>query len=164
MTKQINSNVFNFNFFLSNRIKVNSLKNGALKHGGATQYNDGIYSNIEGNEFININKDNNRISIFIPSTVNVNQKSDNSNIINYSIRYLQSCFNTNDLIYYSTSGSWYSEDNNSVVIEDITIITLDKKDITEDTIQLFIYLANYIKKAMQQEGVSIAINTALAIV
>lgn len=162
--KQINSKIFPFQFFLSSNKKVKSLEAGALKHGGATKYNNGIYSNIPENDNIIINDDNNKISIFIPDTVNVMQKADNKRIINYSIKYLQSCFNTDNLITYSTKGSWYSEDNKKVVYDNITIITLDLQTITENTIQLFILLAKYIKREMSQEGVSIAINTALAIV
>ena len=160
----INSKKFNFSFFLSDRKKVNSLEGGAITYGGATQFDDGIYSNIEGSEYIHINDNNNKISIFVPDTINVNQKIDNSNIINYSIKFLQHCFNTNNLIYYKTKGSWYSEDLKKVVYDNITIITLDRDTITEDTIQLFIMLANYIKNKMQQEGVSISINAALAII
>lgn len=161
---KINSKKFNFSFFLSDRKKVTSLEEGAIKYGGATKYNDGIYSNIGGGEYIHINDKNNKISIFVPDTINVNQKTDNSDIINYSIKFLQHCFNTNNLIYYKTRGSWYSEDLKKVVYDNITIITLYRDTITEDTIQIFIMLANYIKNKMQQEGVSIAINTALAIV
>ena len=68
------------------------------------------------------------------------------------------------LKYYKTKGSWYSEDMQKVVIEDITIITLKLDQLTETDIQIFIDLAEIIKKDMKQEGVSIAINTALAIV
>lgn len=161
---KINSKKFDFSFFLSDRKKVASLEEGAIKYGGATKYNDSIYSNIEGSEYIHINDNNNKISVFVPDTINVNQKTDNSDIINYSIKYLQHCFNTENLIYYKTKGSWYSEELKKVVYDNITIITLDMDTITEDTIQIFIKLANYIKEKMHQEGVSIAINTALAIV
>lgn len=160
----INSKQFNFQFFLSSNKKVKSLEEGAIKYGGATRYNDGIYSNIKDSEYIHIHDSNNRISIFVPDTINVDQKADNSDMINYSIKYLQHCFNTNNLIYYKTKGSWYSEDLKKVVYDNITIITLHRDTITEDTIQIFIMLANYIKDKMQQEGVSISINTALAIV
>lgn len=160
----INSKQFNFQFFLSSRKKVKSLKVGALQHGGATKYKDGIYSNIPESDYININDKNNKISIFIPSTCDIDKQVNNNDIINYSIKYLQHCFNTNNLIYYKTKGSWYSEDLKKVIYDNITIITLDRDTITEDTIQLFIMLANYIKDKMQQEGVNIAINTALAIV
>ena len=61
-------------------------------------------------------------------------------------------------------GSWYSDDLKKVIIEDITIITMRIDQLTERDIKIFIELANYIKQEMSQEGVSMAINTALAIV
>ena len=160
----INSKKFNFSFFLSDKKRVNSLEEGARLYGGATQFNDGIYSNIEGNEFITINENKNNISLFVPSTVNVNQKVNNSYYVNYCYNKIKSLYSNNNIKYYDAKGSWYSEDSQKVVIEDITIIALELNTITEVDIYNFIQLANWIKKEMRQEGVSIAINTALAIV
>ena len=162
---KINSNKFNFDFFLSGHKKVNNLKSGAKAYGGATKFDNGIYSNTEGNEYIEIKESDNEISIFIPSTINVSNKIDNKYYINKSINYLKRFYNiTNNLKYYKTMGSWYSEDNKDVVIENITIVKLKLNKLTEIDIQIFIELANWIKEEMKQEGVSIAINTALAIV
>lgn len=164
MTKKINSNNFPFSFFLSNRKKVESLEAGAMKNGGATQYNNGIFSNIEGDEFININSEKNTISLFVPSTIDVNKKTDNSIMIQYIVEQLKNHYNTDNIIFYDTQGSWYSDNLDQVIIEDITIISVDMVTVTEKDINLFIQLANYIKKEMQQEGVSISINSALCIV
>ena len=41
MLKNINSNLFNFSFFLSDNKKVSSLNEGAKKYGGATEYDNG---------------------------------------------------------------------------------------------------------------------------
>ena len=160
----INSKKFNFQFFLSNNKKVASLEEGARFYGGATQFDDGIYSNIEGSEFIAINEDKNSVSLFVPSTVNVNRQVNNSNYVNYCYNKIKSLYSNNDIKYYDTKGSWFSDDLQKIVIEDITIITLELSTITEADIYNFIQLANWIKKEMQQEGVSIAINAALAIV
>ncbi len=160
----INSKKFNFQFFLSNNKKVASLEEGARLYGGATKFDDGIYSNTEGNEFIAINENKNNISLFIPSTVNVNRQVNNSNYVNYCYNKIESLYSSNNIMYYDTKGSWFSDDLQKVVIENITIITLELNTITEADIYNFIQLANWIKKEMSQEGVSIAINTALAIV
>ena len=160
----INSKKFNFSFFLSDRKKVASLEEGAITYGGATQFNDGIYSNIEGNEYIKINKDKNSISLFIPSTVNVSRHINNKYYVKYCYNKIKSLYNDKNIKYYDTKGSWYSEDLNQIIIEDVTIITLETDKLTEKDIEIFIQLANWIKKEMSQEGVSIAINTALAIV
>lgn len=162
---KINSNKFNFQFFLSSSKKVNSLEAGAVENGGATQYEDGIYSNYEGNEFIELKKSDNEISIFIPSTINVNSQVNNMEYINKSINYLEKYYSiTNNLKYYKTKGSWFSEDLQKVVYDDITIITLKLDVLAESDITIFINLANIIKRDMSQEGVSIAINTSLAII
>lgn len=164
MTKKINSNLFNFNFFLSNRKKVESLESGAIENGGATQFNNGVYSNIEGDSNIRINESDNTISLFIPSTMDVNKKADNNTIIQYIVKQLKQSYNTSNIIFYDTKGSWYSDSLNQVVIENITIVSIDMASITESDINLFIKLANYIKTEMQQEGVSISINSALCII
>ena len=162
--KKINSNLFNFSFFLSDRKKVQSLEIGAMENGGATQFKDAVYSNIEGDSNIRINEKNNTISLFIPSTMEVNQKTDNSNIIQYIVKKLKKEYNTDNIIFYDTKGSWYSDNLNQVVVENITIVSIDTASITESDINIFIQLAEYIKLEMQQEGVSISINSALCIV
>lgn len=164
MIKKINSKNFNFSFFLGGRQKVNSLEEGARKFGGATKFENGIYSNIPGNEYITLNESNNTISLFVPSTIDVNKKADNTEQVNYCIRQLKRYYNNANITFYDTKGSWFSEDLQKVVIEDITIISLNIATITEQDINIFVNLAEYIKQSMNQEGVSIAINTALAIV
>ena len=160
----INSKKFNFSFFLSDSKKITSLEEGAIKYGGATQFDDGIYSNYSKSEYIKINKNKNSISLFVPSTIDVNKHINNSYYVNYCYNKIDSLYSNNNKKYYDTRGSWYSEDLQKVVMEDITIITLELNTITEADIYNFIQLANWIKKEMQQEGVSIAINAALAIV
>ena len=161
---KIDSKKFNFSFFLSNRKKVNSLEEGAITYGGATQFDDGVYSNYSKSEYIKINKDKNSISLFVPSTVNVSRYVNNSYYVNYCYNKIKSLYNNNNIRYYDAKGSWCSEDLKQIIIEDITIITLETDKLTEKDIEIFIQLANWIKQEMQQEGVSIAINTALAIV
>lgn len=160
----IDSKKFNFSFFLSRKTKVKSLKEGALKFGGATKFEHGIYSNIPGDNFIHTNNQNNQISIFIPSTTNINQKVDNKKYIEHSLNYLERFYDITRINHYNTKGSWYSEDKKQVIEEDITIMTVNTAELTEVDISIFVELANWIKKEMAQEGVSISINTSLAIV
>lgn len=160
----IDSKKFNFNFFLSGITKVKNLTEGALKYGGATKFEHGVYSNIPGDEFIHTQKDKNQISIFIPSTTNINQKIDNKKYIEHSLNYLERFYNITKINHYNTKGSWYSEDKKDVIKEDITIMTVNTEELTEVDVKIFIELANWIKREMSQEGVSIAINSALAIV
>lgn len=162
--KKIDSKKFHFSFFLSDRKKVNSLEEGAIKYGGATRFDDGIYSNYGNSDFIKIDNNKNNISIFVPSTFNINNNIDNSYYINYAYNYIKNLYNNANIKYYDTKGSWFSEELKKVVIENITIITAELSTITEADIINFIKLAAWIKQEMSQEGVSIAMNTALAIV
>jgi hypothetical protein len=160
---KINSNLFNFNFFLSDKKKVDSLEQGAKENGGATRFKDAIYSNYSKDEYIRVNNTNNTISILIPSTIDVNNSIDNEE---YVIKYnsiIKNNYNSSDTIYYNTKGSWYSEDLDAVIVEDITIISLNLKKVTIKDILFFKNLALQVKKDMKQEGVSIIINDALCI-
>jgi len=163
--QKINSALFPFSFFLSGKKQVSNLQEGAVRHGGATQDNTGkVYSNVAKDNFIRIHKNKNKLSLFVPSTINISEQTDNINITKYCTRQLKRQYNSNDIIYYNTQGSWYSDDLQKIIIEDITIITVTLQTITETDINYFITLANYIKKEMSQEGVSININNSLAIV
>lgn len=163
--QKINSNLFSFSFFLSNRKQVDSLETGAIMYGGATQDNNGkIFGNVAGDNFIRIHKDNNKLSLFVPSTIEASKQTDNAGMVKYCTRQLKRQYNNDNIIYYSTKGSWYSDNLQQVIIEDITIITVTMQTITETDINYFITLANHIKKEMSQEGVSITINNSLAIV
>lgn len=160
---KINSNLFNFNFFLSGKKKVDNLEQGAKENGGATKFSDAVYSNYSKDEYIRVNNTNNTISILIPSTIDVNTNIDNEE---YVIKYnsiIKNQYNSSDTVYYNTKGSWYSEDLNTVIVEDITIISINLKKVTIKDILFFKDLALQVKKDMNQEGVSIIINDALCI-
>ncbi len=161
---KIDMSKFGFDFFLSRGKKVKSLEDGAKKYGGATKFDNFIISNYEGSEYVDIKEDNNEISVFVPSTINTNEKTDSKIETEKSMQYLERFYNLEDMRYYTTKGSWYSEDLQSVVIEDITIITLKIEKITEKDVKIFKRLASRIKRNMKQEGVTISINEAMAIV
>lgn len=161
---KINSNLFNFSFFLSGKKQVTDLETGAKENGGATRFSDAIYSNYSKDEYIKVNNSNNTISILIPSTIDVNNSIDNEE---YVVKYnsiVKNHYNSSDTIYYKTKGSWYSEDLDAVIIEDITILSINLKRVNIKDILFFQALALQIKKDMKQEGVSIIINDALCIV
>lgn len=164
MEMQINSNMFGFDFFLSDCVMVDDLKAGARMYGGATKFDDATYSNIEGSNFIKIQLDKNELSIFIPSTTDVNVKVNNRYYVKEAINFLEIYYNIQNLRFYNTEGSWYSDDNKEVIIENITIITLTTDNLKAIDIYIFKLLAEWIKQEMRQEGVTLAINSAMAIV
>ena len=160
----LNLSKYNFSFLLTGFEIVKSLKEGAIKNGGATKFEDKIISNIPASDFIEI-EDTNTISIFVPSTMNTSKKITNEKYVNEVINMLNNKYNLNDLVFYNTKGSWYSEDNKEVIIEKITIVTLNlKRVIIDDDIEYFVNIAKYIKDEMSQESVSISINNSLCIV
>jgi len=163
MKNTINSAKFNFQFFLSNSKIVTSLEEGAKKFGGATKFENEVYSNFEGDENIRITN-NNKLSVFIPDTINVNEKTDNEKYIKYAIKYIQENFNNDNVTFYKTIGSWFSDDLQKVVYDNITIISFETELLTEKEIEKMVILAKYIKYEMKQEAVSININSALCLI
>jgi hypothetical protein len=168
MKGKINSKVFNFQFFLSNKKEITDLEQAAKTYGGATNnlYTDEMYSNIPGNEYIEINKLRNTISLFIPDTYDTNKKADQKligKVISYCANKIKNKYGYIPFVEKAI-GSWYSENLKQVVYDNIILLVIHLDKITVTDINFFIQLANYIKKEMQQEGVSIGINDSLAII
>lgn len=159
----LNSNNYNFMYFYGGGEVVSSLEEGALRNGGATKYADKIISNIETNEFIEI-KEENEISIFIPSTINVNIQIDNREYLEKIINKIADRYSLNELTFYNAEGSWLDEITNEVIIEKITIVTLKTKEINDIDVRFFIKLAEFLKIDMIQQGISLRINDSLAII
>lgn len=150
-------------FFLGGRTQVNSLEEGAKLYGGATLINNIPYSNIEVADDLQIKDKDNTLSLYIPSTINVNNNVDNTTYVTKYNNIIKKYFNT-DTTIENTEGGWFSEDNNVVVIEKITIINVNIKDIDENKINFMLNLGLMVKHEMQQEGVSITLNNSLMIV
>ena len=155
---------FGFNYFLSDKVKVNDLEVSARKFGGATKIveKDYTYSNIAKDNYITLTNDN-RISVFIPSTINIDNKIDNSKtVLSVGNKIFQKYKKISEV--YNAVGSWFSDTLNKVVIEEITLLTIRLDKVTSKDIEFFQKLANYIKIELMQENVSISINDSLAII
>lgn len=164
-TVKMSSKIFDFSFFYSGSIEVTSLTEGAELYGGATQLRDGsIYSNIEKDEFISINEGLNTMSIYVPSTIDINVPIDNRPYVEDVLNKMLERYPLNDLFVANTSGSWYSDELGEVVIEDITIAEMHFDTLTELDVFFFKKIAETIKEEMRQSGVSLQINDSLAIV
>ena len=159
----LNSKNYNFIYFYGGSEVVTSLEEGAIRNGGATKYYNKIVSNIETNEFIEI-KEENEISIFIPSTINVNMEIDNTEYLKKIINKITNRYSLDELTFYNTEGSWLDESSNEVIIEKITIVTLRTKQLNDIDVKFFIRLAEFLKIEMVQQGVSLRINDSLAII
>lgn len=165
---KINSKLFNFSFFLSDKKPVNNLEESAKKYGGATKnlYTDEMYSNISGNDYISVNPVKNHISLFIPDTYNCNEKASQKligEVILHCSQKIRERYKDIPRVEKAI-GSWYSEDCQQVVYDNIILLNVFPDKLTITDINFFISLAEYVKKSMKQEGVSLAINSALAIV
>ena len=106
----------------------------------------------------------NKISIYVPSTIDVNKVNPNfENLTQDTIKKLQENFNKN-VQRYNTQGAWKAEDGN-IVYEDINILTIDATEENfEGTLRYFVQLAKQFKKDLSQEGISIGINNGLLII
>lgn len=151
-------NVSNYYYLANNKtINKNQIDVGATLFNGEWKTN-----HTESNE-INVQK-NNKISIYVPSTIDVNKVNENfENLTQDTIKKLQKNFNKN-VKRYNTQGAWKSEDGN-IVYENINILTIDiTEDNFENTLRYFIQLAKQFKKDLSQEGISIGINDGLLII
>ena len=161
----LNSKLFNqIDTFLGGYKEVDSLEEGSRVYGGATQVNGEIYSNCEGSENIRINKDSNKIALFIPSTTGVDNNINNKEYVNKYYKQLHKYFNDCDILVHSAKGGWYSDDLNKVIIEDIIILEVVTSELKSHDIEYVLNLGIDVKKSMTQESVSVVINNQLALV
>lgn len=152
-------------FSLCGRKKVTDLTAGALENGGATKLNDGIYSNYDNGENKIVINEKNTVSIIIPSTLEADKEIDNAEYAEYYRKIVNNYFHSTKIDTYKSTGSWYSEDLNKVIIEKNAIITARvDREITNNDIQFMINLGKIVKKDMTQEAVSVLINEALCLV
>lgn len=151
-------------FFLGTNKEVTSFED-AQTYGGVTQFGTKLYSNILSDDNSNIIvNDTNTLSIIVLSTINADVvASDFNEYTNYIQSIVESKYRTNANVQYS-KGSWYSDDMNKTIIENIAIISITTNDITNDDINFFNNLANEIKLNRSQEAVSIFFNDSLTII
>ena len=151
-------NVSNY-YYLANNKTINKEEINV----GATLFDGKWKTNHTEATEINVQKSN-KISIYVPSTINVNKVNENfENLTQDTIKKLQENFNKN-VQRYNTQGAWKSEDGN-IVYENINILTIEEtEDNFENTLRYFIQLANQFKKDLSQEGISIGVNDGLLII
>jgi glutamate synthase domain-containing protein 2 len=169
---KIDSKKFNFSFFLSDKIKVTDLDQAARQYGGATHNidNNEMFSNIPGSEFIDIKQGElNTLSVYIPDTMSINQsisKEQHQEVLYEIVHKIYKQYSSKGITpYYEKGlGSWYSEELQQVVYDNIIIASVHLERVTQADIKFFCSLARYIKKAMKQEAVTVAINTAMGLI
>jgi hypothetical protein len=169
---KIDPKKFKFSFFLSGKIPVNNLDEAAKQYGGATHNMDTgeMFSNIPGGEFIDIKEGElNTLSVYIPDTMSVNQamsKEAHQAIVNQVVHKIYDRYGNKGItpMYEKGLGTWYSEELQQVVYDNLIIASVHLEHVTQADIKFFCGLARYIKRAMKQEAVTVAINTAMGLI
>ena len=102
---------------------------------------------------------NNKISIYIPSTINVNQKTDNTKQVNNTCVFLSGLFGGCTSV--NTSGCWI-DSRNQLIKEDITIVYsfCDNIQFLRNRKKVIAYCKKLCNE-MLQECVSLEINNKL---
>ena len=98
----------------------------------------------------------NKVSIYVPSTVNVNQRINNNKQVLSIIKQMSLLFG--GATSYKCTGGWVA-DNGDIVTERVNIVYsfCDKKSL-QDNLSKVINICQQIKKDMQQEAVTLEIN------
>jgi PII-like signaling protein len=126
---------------------------------GATKFNGQWVTNYQESDMIEV-KNNNELSIYVPSTIDIDKINEN---INETIEEVKNKIKeaTKE---YKTNGAWRTEEG-TIVFEEITILSIDvNKESFENKLNEFIIIAEEMKKDLKQEGISIGINNGLMII
>ena len=151
--------IFGGNYNLEKRKIVESLEIGAKLYGGATKIDNLIFSNYQEGIDFDIKPENNTVGVIIPGTMDVDNPIDNSKFVeeitNLLTKLGKKVENTR------IQGAWISE-KGECIVENNNLLSFSSDLCTED-VELLQKIAQYVKKAMNQEGVSIIINQSLSI-
>ena len=126
---------------------------------GATKFGSQWVTNYQESDIIEI-KENNELSIYVPSTIDIDKINTN---INKTIEEVKSKINEATK-NYKTNGAWRTEEG-TIVFEEITILSINVNEKNfENKLNDFIIIAEKMKKDLNQEGISIGINNGLMII
>ncbi len=99
---------------------------------------------------------NHKVSIYVPSTINVDKQVDNTEQVNKALSFL--CDSFGGASSYQVNGAWKSE-TGKIVIEPITVVfaycSEERKDRYENDVMIF---ASVLKTEMSQEAVMIELD------
>lgn len=156
-------NVKNQNLFcLEGLQEVNSLEAGAKEFGGATQFHNIPFSFTTEAEFVRTYPGLNSLKILVPSTMDVDTPCDNTVYVNQVMDRLHN-LGMGVTQFYDTKGAWFSEEC-GVVEEKVTVIEFLRDNMGLKDFKSLVKVAEYIKVAMKQEGVSLIVNDTLVII
>lgn len=98
-----------------------------------------------------------RVAIYVPSTLNIDNNIDNSIYVNEVTSKLCKLFG--GATSYNARGSWFSDELNKVITENVTIVysNCNTAQLENNIFQVW-DIANDLKDAMAQECISLEIN------
>lgn len=101
-----------------------------------------------------------KVAIYVPSTVNVNQSIDNSQFVSKVAIELSKLFG--GATQTQAVGSWFSNDLNKLVTENVTIVysNCNKSDLDKHLLQV-VNIASQLCSDMTQECISLELNGVL---
>lgn len=101
-----------------------------------------------------------KVAIYVPSTVNVNQSIDNSQFVSKVAVELSKLFG--GATQTKAVGSWFSQELNKLVTENVTIVysNCTKSDLEKHLLQV-VNIASQLCSDMTQECISLEINNVL---
>lgn len=110
------------------------------------------------NRFDAIQKLTHSVSVYVPSTDNVNKAVDNTVIVDNTLTKLSALFG--GCTAHPARGSWLS-DNVGLVVESVTICESFASSLTDESLDAVYAIAQAIKADMHQENVSVEIDNEL---
>ena len=104
----------------------------------------------------------NKVSIYVPSTVNVNKRIDNNKQVMAIIKQMSLLFG--GATSYKCTGGWVA-DNGDIVTEQVNIVySFCDKQSLHNNLTKVINICQQIKKDMKQEAVTLEINGKAAFI
>lgn len=101
----------------------------------------------------------NKVSIYIPSTIDVDTPIDNTSYVNEVMRQMSQFFGGATAL--ASQGAWLGNDG-ELVVEDITIVySYCTKEQLEKNLSEVVNLCKKLKEEMNQEAISLEINAEL---
>ena len=105
---------------------------------------------------------NSKVSVYVPSTVNVNEQTDNTQQVKRVITELASMFG--GATASKAVGGWVSA-NGETIIEDVTIVyAFCTEKQLQDNFHKVLAICETLKTEMKQEAISLEVNGQLAFI
>lgn len=112
-------------------------------------------------ELNGVNSLKNKVAIYVPSTIDVYKSIDNTQYVNEVAKEL--CLLFGGATSQNAVGSWYSNELNKLVTENVTIVYsfISDDDYTEENLTKVVSIAKKLCKDMSQECISLEVNNNL---